>query len=113
MAPCCWQQTLDVHESEITPGLRREITERLRSGESSEAIEADFVARYGERILAVPRGTMSPEAAAAPIVLLFLLGSLVLIAWLIRPRDREATPPAVRANDALDRRLDDELGRMD
>lgn len=116
MAPCCWAQTLDVHESPTTPGLRAEILRRVRAGESSDAIEEDFVARYGERVLAVPHGATTPEAAATPIVLLFLLGSAVLISRLVRRRGDRATsgsPPTSSVPDDMDRRLDDELERME
>ena len=57
LAPCCWNQTLDIHGSPASGQLRREIRKRLRAGESAEAIEADIVARYGERIRAVPPGS--------------------------------------------------------
>ncbi|WP_433927435.1 cytochrome c-type biogenesis protein CcmH [Sorangium cellulosum] len=54
LAPCCWDQTLDVHESEVTRDLRREICALLRRGDSADAIEQSLVARYGERIRAAP-----------------------------------------------------------
>ncbi|HMJ15590.1 MAG TPA: hypothetical protein VK524_29440, partial [Polyangiaceae bacterium] len=34
-APCCWNQTLDIHSSEIASALKREIRTRLRKGESA------------------------------------------------------------------------------
>jgi cytochrome c-type biogenesis protein CcmH len=114
MAPCCWQQTLDVHESPTTPGLRAEIVRRLRAGESTDAIEYDFVARYGERVLAVPHGAMLPEAVATPVVLLFLLGSGVVIARLVRRRSAQAPASSTAPlRDDLDRRLDEELDQVD
>ncbi len=54
MAPCCWTQTIDIHGSEPAYELRREIRKRLKAGESADTIEASFVQRYGQRILAVP-----------------------------------------------------------
>src|SRR5882757_10990221 len=53
MAPCCWTQTIDIHDSEISLSMRHEIRRRLRNGESADAIEASFVQRYGPKILAV------------------------------------------------------------
>src|SRR5829696_1651838 len=53
-APCCWNQTLDIHGSEISNSLKREIRRRLRAGETPDAIEASIVQRYGEKVLAVP-----------------------------------------------------------
>lgn len=114
MAPCCWAQTLDVHESEVTPTLRAEILRRVSAGEPVEAIEDDFVARYGDRVLAVPRGGMSSEVASAPVVLFFLVGSALLIASLVRRRALVPAPAApAAARDEMDRRLDDELERLD
>jgi cytochrome c-type biogenesis protein CcmH len=57
LAPCCWTQTLDVHESEIAHSLRAEIRSRLAAGQSPDSIEADLISRYGERIRAFPKGT--------------------------------------------------------
>lgn len=56
VAPCCWTQTLDVHDSPLAVELRREIAARLRAGERPDAIEDDLAGRYGARIRAVPRG---------------------------------------------------------
>ena len=55
IAPCCYQQTLDVHESELATALRAEIASRLRAGESPAQVEDSLVERYGERVRAVPR----------------------------------------------------------
>jgi cytochrome c-type biogenesis protein CcmH len=51
-APCCWNGTLDVHESELARELRHEIETRLRRGETTQQIQADFVERFGGRVLA-------------------------------------------------------------
>ncbi|MFN9942632.1 MAG: cytochrome c-type biogenesis protein CcmH, partial [bacterium] len=56
LAPCCWNQTLDIHESELATALRAEISDRIRRGEHGDAVERDMVARYGERVRATPRG---------------------------------------------------------
>src|SRR5689334_3223104 len=52
IAPCCWTQTIDIHGSELSNDLRREIRKRLRAGEGADAIEASLVARFGPKILA-------------------------------------------------------------
>src|SRR6478735_8825654 len=56
MAPCCWTQTIDIHDSPIALSMRHEIRRRLRNGEQPEAIQASFVDRYGSKIMAVPNG---------------------------------------------------------
>lgn len=54
LAPCCWRDPLRDHVSELASALRAELRQRLAAGESSAAIEADLVRRYGERIRALP-----------------------------------------------------------
>lgn len=56
VAPCCWSQTLETHESPLVSELKQEIRMRLRAGESSESIENAMAVRYGERVRALPRG---------------------------------------------------------
>lgn len=120
LAPCCWAQTLDIHGSEIANELRREIRTRLKSGESPETIEQSLVARYGERMRAVPdrvplnmMGTMGWVSVAASAGVLVL----VLRQWRKRSlagqvstnaRGVEARQPA----EASDERLDTELRRI-
>lgn len=80
IAPCCFQQTLADHHSEIAERLRAEIADALAQGRSEEQIVAGFVARYGERILATPapRGfnllayVIPPVVVAAGIGVLFV-----------------------------------------
>ena len=121
LAPCCWNQTLDMHESDLAGSLRREVRERLHAGEPASAIEDDMIARYGERIRAVDKGR--DPGGAMPF--LVGLGALSIGAALVvmvrrwrrsaasaRSREdmREATSKGVqRPDDPYDARLDDEL----
>jgi cytochrome c-type biogenesis protein CcmH len=124
LAPCCWAQTLDIHGSEIANSLRREIRTRLKAGESPEAVEQSLVARYGQRIRAVPDrvplnmmgefGWFGVAAAAG------FLG-FVLWQWLKRGRSYYSkidpgtrTPDAAEqnSNEASDERLEAELHRI-
>jgi cytochrome c-type biogenesis protein CcmH len=119
MGPCCWTQTLDVHESEISTQLRGEIHARLGRGEPSEAIEDDFAARFGERIRAVPKG--KDPLKRVPIVIgIAMLASavglvLVLRRWTRRREGDEPLPSAPRDDrpDEYDARLDAELRDLD
>jgi cytochrome c-type biogenesis protein CcmH len=77
-APCCWNQTLDVHSSEVSQELRGEIRTRLRRGETPEEIEADMVSRYGERILAVPPDNPLGTFALVALLLAFGAGAAVV-----------------------------------
>lgn len=119
LAPCCWAQTLDIHGSEIANSLRREIRSWLKGGESPEVIEADLVARYGERIRAVP--DQVPLAMMGSLGWFGVAASAVGLGWLLwRWRKRgtasvgNLTPaPETGRADASDARLDEELRRIE
>ena len=120
MAPCCWNQTIDIHGSEPATELRREIRKRLKAGESAEAIEASFVKRYGPKILAVPDS--SPLGSLATFLALAFGGVGVAGYFMLRRWSRagkgsdakkaEKAAPAPAKPDALDARLDRELSEI-
>jgi cytochrome c-type biogenesis protein CcmH len=123
MAPCCWMQTIDIHGSPIAEELRAEIRTRLKAGESPDAIEASFVQRYGEKILAVPNS--SPIGGVAALLALGFGGAGVSAFFMLKRWSRagkaasdgaaKAKKKAEKASggepkrDALDERLDREL----
>ncbi len=121
LAPCCWNQTIDIHGSEPAMALRREIRRRLRAGESEEAITAVLVERYGARILAVPPG--SPLKGVAAVMALGMAGAGffgfgMLKRWRARgsastglkSKTAAATPPV---DEKLEARLNAELRALD
>src|SRR5882724_2572150 len=95
IAPCCWTQTLDIHESPLATELRAEIHERLGRGESDELIEGDLVARYGERIRAIPKGR-DPRAVISMASAAAMLVSAIGLLWLVRRWTRRPGPRAPR-----------------
>lgn len=117
LAPCCWNQTLEVHASPLADELRAEIRARLAAGETGAAIEDDLAARYGERIRALPRGE-DPLRSLGPGVALGLLvvgGVLLLVGRRWRARSTEAAPTPTRSlpDGVTDARLDAELARLE
>jgi cytochrome c-type biogenesis protein CcmH len=118
IAPCCWTQTLDIHDSELSTALRLEIATRLAQGESGEAIEGDFALRYGEKIRAVPAGADPRMEIVAGVGLLMLLsvGGLFLLGRRFVTRAKAERDPAgaepIVARDAYDADLDAELLRL-
>lgn len=96
LVPCCWTQTLDVHESELSDQLRDEIAERLDSGESALVIEDDLASRFGERVRAVPRGRDPRQGAAwfAMGAMAVALLALVVVVrrWVSHARARLGEP---------------------
>jgi cytochrome c-type biogenesis protein CcmH len=107
LAPCCWTQTLDIHESEPASALRTEIHERLQHGERGAAIEDDLAARYGERIRAVNKGGDARNAIPAISAFGMLASALGCAAWF-RKRKRVQVA-ATFTRDEYDARLDAEL----
>lgn len=56
MSPCCWQQSLSVHESAVADRLRDQIRQMVHEGRSDEEIQLALVNHYTTRILALPEG---------------------------------------------------------
>ena len=114
MSPFCPGLTLADCPSPNAFELRAEIRRRLEAGESTDAIRAELVAKYGVEILADPTGTPIgtvvwgvPAAVAAM--------AAVGIAWFVRRATRVAQADhAVAPADAeTSKKLDDELRDMD
>lgn len=81
IAPCCWHENLSVHDSPVARDLRAEVAAMAAQGRTEEEIVSRFVARYGERILAEPRGKSFWVLTATPVALL-LAALMMLAAWL-------------------------------
>ncbi len=117
ISPCCWTQTIDIHDSEIARQLRHEVRARLKGGESQDAILQSMVARYGTRILAVPPGNPLKTTAVILAVVFGVAGAgagSMLMRWRRQSRaagggDPEAGPAE---RDELDDRIDDELDKL-
>lgn len=119
LAPCCWNGTLDSHESPLADQIRGEIRERLRRGEAGASIEADLIHRYGDRIRAVPRDGDTRPMVPVLVAVAMAISSTLLIRF-VRRRIRRADKVAPAApsgpgapRDDYDARLDEELARLD
>lgn len=118
LAPCCWRQTLDAHDSDLAAELRREVYARLRAGELPQAVEDDFARRYGDQVLALP-GDTDPSGVLPVVVGAAMAGALLgLVAWVRLRRSDERDAEGTRASAAratgvadYDAQLDDELAR--
>lgn len=112
-APCCYNGTLDIHGSELARELREEIEVRLARGEASDAIQADFVARYGSRVVAA-RSDEPLRAMGLWLLALVAVSGVgvgaVLFRWVRRPK--ADAPAATPPRDALDDRVDADLADL-
>ena len=114
MAPCCWTQTLDVHDSPIAKELRAEIRERLSRGDDPASIEADLVDRFGPRIVAMPAS--NPLGKLAVMIALAVVGFGLLLAAALRRwlrRSQGVALEAPKSRDDWDDKLDEELRESD
>jgi cytochrome c-type biogenesis protein CcmH len=119
VAPCCWNQTLDIHGGTTPDQLRAEIRERLHRGEAPATIEADFVRRYGARVQA-HSSSLSLGSASLLVIAVGLVAAtglaLVVRRWR-RASDTAGAAGAVRTTpagpDAWDDRVDAELRALD
>ena len=123
LAPCCWNQTLDNHNSDVANEVRREIRVRLLAGEDVDTVRAAMARKYGERIVAVPDD--SPLATVAlglgiAVGVAGLIAAWALIRWRRKSEEAEAAERGARAEnekanesaaepDEFDERLDQEL----
>lgn len=123
IAPCCWTQTLDVHNSPLVSQLKSEIRQRLTAGESIDQVRASMVARYGSKVLAVQPKSPLRGFAIGLSVLLVLGGvgaAFTLRKWKARSEksaeDAKNAPPeatSAATNAELDERLERELGQFE
>ncbi len=99
MAPCCYSQTIDVHDSEIARQMRGEVTAMVLAGKSQQEILDYYKTEYGESILAVPDGAAGtlvlslPAYATVFAVLALSCGMMSTVRR--RPRAILAPPPGM------------------
>lgn len=113
VCPSC-HTTLDQSSSPVADRMRAFIRARIAAGDTKSEIKDRLVADFGEQVLASPpkRGfnllawLLPPAGAVA--------GAAVLAVLAVRWSRRREQPPPVAATDPdLDRRIDEELARLD
>jgi cytochrome c-type biogenesis protein CcmH len=111
MAPCCWTQTIDIHDSPVSLSMRHEIRRRLRNGESAEVIQASFVERYGSKIMAVQEGSHLKSVFIGLSVVMG--GAGVAAAMMIGRWRKQSTPKVGPKKDAPDAKRDEWDEKLD
>ena len=76
IAPCCWSETADMHQSQAARQVREQIRQLLMRGYTKQQILDAFEQAYGERILAKPH-------ARGFNLLVWVLPGVVLVVSMI------------------------------
>ena len=125
IAPCCWNMTVDQHESPAAKKVRLQAADLVKAGKTKSEILDYFVAQpqYGERILATPsQDTLLGKSAYWLTPIAFAFGAIIVflsIRSLTKSRKAKGPPKTQpKASPAgpgsqLDERVEEELNRLD
>ncbi|HEX9654244.1 MAG TPA: cytochrome c-type biogenesis protein CcmH [bacterium] len=127
VAPCCWNMTVDLHDSPASREVRQKISELIEQGKTKAEILAYFTSQpqFGERILASPSqktllGKVAYWFAAVALILGAGIVALVL-KRIVRPaaaktRSAELSPTIATSKaepSQWEKRVEDELGKFE
>lgn len=123
VAPCCWNMTVDQHESAASHKVRDKIAELLEQGKTKEDILTYFVAQpqYGERILAAPsQKNFLGKMAYWLIPIAFIFGGLIAVKTITNLSKAKSTKPGQHkkvesqpSGDKWQQKVEDDLSKLD
>lgn len=124
ISPCCWTQTVALHESQKAEEIKMQVRLQISQGKGESEIIDGFVSQYGEQILASPRASgFNWLAYLIPFAVLAVgLGGIAVLVGRWRgghaqvapvPVSSHRTLPRDEAADELNRRLENDLSRFD
>jgi cytochrome c-type biogenesis protein CcmH len=87
VAPCCFSDSLQAHNSPKAEQARKELREMIAKGRTDEQIRNAFIERYGEAVLVVPDGARGAFLVVVPM--LALLSVLVVAVVVLRRLHKE------------------------
>ncbi len=93
LAPCCYQEVVATHSSEVAEQMREELAAMVAEGRSDREILDHYRQRYGPRVLAEPIGAQWWLMNLVPVAML-LAGGLVVVGLVRRWRRGTAPEPA-------------------
>jgi len=93
LAPCCWSQPVQFHQSDAATRVRAEVAGYVGQGFGQQEILDRLAAEYGERILGEPRGARATIALATPLIIL-AIGLAITIFAISRLARRQLQPLA-------------------
>jgi cytochrome c-type biogenesis protein CcmH len=115
VCPVC-ETTLDQSTAPVAERMKLFIRERIAAGDSEQEIKDALVAQFGPGVLATPDASgFGLLAWLVPLVV--LAGGAVVLTLLVRGWSSRRSPASTEADPAddpeLERRLDEELARLD
>jgi len=121
VAPCCWNMTVDQHDTGAGPRVRAEISELIKAGKTKQEMLDYFVAKYTERILAAPsQKTFLGKMAYWLIPIVFIFGGLIAVKTIksLSKATSEKPGPYKKAEsqpagDRWEQKVEDELSELD
>ncbi|MFN8447736.1 MAG: cytochrome c-type biogenesis protein CcmH [Anaerolineae bacterium] len=94
--PVCENITLDTCGTAACADWRDEIRIQLEQGKSEDEIIADFVNRFGDRVVGTPQDTVL-RALSLVTPWVIIAGLLALLGWMLISRQRSRGAPAAAA----------------
>jgi cytochrome c-type biogenesis protein CcmH/NrfF len=85
LAPCCWNESVATHRSEVSLSMRAEIARMVSEGKSDQEILDHYKQQYGARILVEPEGSKWWWMHTIPFVMIGL-GVLAVVLFIRRLR---------------------------
>ncbi|PST26472.1 cytochrome c-type biogenesis protein CcmH [Mesorhizobium plurifarium] len=99
----CQNQSIDDSNAELAKDLRLLVRERLKNGDTDEAVISYVVSRYGQFVLLNPRFEAKTLVLWGMPAILLVVGILTLV---VAARRRGARAPGVPLSDEEKERLD-------
>ncbi|MCE5310273.1 MAG: cytochrome c-type biogenesis protein CcmH [Acidobacteriales bacterium] len=87
LAPCCWNEAVATHRSEVALTMRAEIARMVGEGKTDQQVLDYYKQQYGARILVEPEGSRWWWMHVIPVIVIVLavLGLVLFIRRLSRP----------------------------
>ena len=82
LAPCCYTESVAMHQSEVALKMRMEIVKWVAAGKSDQEILDTYAGLYGSKVLVDPRTLPRGWTPFFPWVV--LLVGVFLVAWLLK-----------------------------
>jgi len=85
LAPCCWNEPVATHRSEVSLNMRAEIARMVAEGQTDQQILDHYKQQYGARILVEPEGSRWWWMHLIPVVVI-VLGVFAMLLFIRRLR---------------------------